>query len=89
MLFRSIDPGTIKSTFGLAGSSDSNVIGATMLDYPQADPGDLLVECSTNKRFLVAAVMRTENSGTTVHQDLQLSELVRYAIEYSIPVSLI
>ena len=84
-----VDPGVIKQTFGLAGSSDSNVVGGTMLDYPQADPGDLLVECSTNKRFLVAAVMRTENSGVTVHQDVQMSELVRYAIEYSIPVKLI
>ena len=84
-----VDPSVIKQTFGLAGSSDSNVVGGTMLDYPQADPGDLLVECSTNKRFLIAAVMRTENSGVTVHQDIQMSELVRYAIEYSIPVKLI
>ncbi len=84
-----MDPGTVKSTFGLSGSSDSNIIGGTMLDYPQADPGDILVECSTNKRFIVAAVMRTETSGVCVHQDIQLSELVRYAIEYSVPVSLI
>ena len=84
-----IDPANITSTFGIAGSSDSNVVGLTMLDYPLADPGDLLVECSTNKRFLVARKMATTSSGIVVHQDLQISELVRYAIEYSVPVSLI
>jgi len=32
--------------------------------------------------------MKTESSGIIVHQDLQVSELARDSIAYSIPVSL-
>lgn len=83
-----IDPDNVTSTFGIGGESKANVVGAVMLDYPKVDIGDLLVDCARNSRYSVARVNATSSSSVVVHQELQISELSRHAIEYSIPVEL-
>jgi hypothetical protein len=84
-----IDPDNASSTFGIGGESKSNVLGAVMLDYPRVDMGDILVDCARNTRYSVTKINATTSSSVVVHQELQLSELSRHAIEYSIPVDLI
>ena len=72
----------------MQGISEMAMLGFVTLDYPMVDQEDILVEMQTNRRFIVKQKMQTQSSGIPVHQDLQLSELARTAIEYSIPVSI-
>jgi hypothetical protein len=83
-----LDPESISQTFGIGGSASSNVIGGVMLDYPKVDSGDILVDCYKNTRYSIVKVNNTTSSGVLVHQEIQLSELTRFDIAYSIPVSL-
>jgi hypothetical protein len=84
-----VEPDNISQNFGIGGSSSSNVIGAIALDYPKIDAGDILVNCYKNSRFSVIKVTNTSSSEVLVHQELSLSELTRFDIAYSIPVSLL
>ena len=83
-----LDPTVIQQQFGMQGVGEVAMLGFVTLDYPLINLEDILVEMQTNRRFLVKQKMQTQSSGIPVHQDLQLSELSRTAIEYSIPVSL-
>ena len=83
-----LDPTVIQQQFGTQGVSEMAMLGFVTLDYPMVDQEDILVEMQTNRRFIVKQKMQTQSSGIPVHQDLQLSELARTAVEYSIPVSL-
>ncbi len=83
-----LDPTVIQQQFGMQGISEMAMLGFVTLDYPMVDQEDILVEMQTNRRFIVKQKMQTQSSGIPVHQDLQLSELARTAIEYSIPVSI-
>ena len=83
-----LDPTVIQQQFGMQGISEMAMLGFVTLDYPLIDLEDILVEMQTNRRFIVKQKVQTQASGIPVHQDLQLSELARTAIEYSIPVSL-
>jgi hypothetical protein len=62
--------------------------GLTIVDYPAMAPEDVIVELQTNRRFKVQRVMTSESSRVVVHQDLQVSELSRSAVEYSVPIGL-
>ena len=83
-----IDPTVIQQQFGAQGISELARLGFVTLDYPLIDLEDIIVELQTNRRFKVIQKVQTESSNIVVHQDLQLSELSRAAIEYSIPVDL-
>lgn len=83
-----VDPTSGGNQFGLQGLSETNISGFVCMDYPLIELEDILVEKQTNRRFKVVRGMQTESSRIAVHQDLQISELARTAIEYSIPVSL-
>ena len=62
--------------------------GLTILDYPMVEIDDIIVEIRTNRRYLVKRKMSTEARRVLVHQDLQVSELSRSAVEYTIPLVL-
>jgi hypothetical protein len=83
------DPKVIQQSMNLGGKSEVNVLGITMLDYPLAEPEDLLVEVHTNRRFKITKKIQTEGSRVLVHQDLQVSELSHSASEYGIPLTLV
>jgi hypothetical protein len=87
-LWGKLDPTVIQQQFGMQGISETSMLGFVTLDYPLVDLEDILVEHQTNRRFIVKQKMQTQSSGIPVHQDLQISELARTAVEYSIPVSL-
>lgn len=87
-VFGKLDPVTIQPTLGTSGISESAVTGLTIVDYPEVEPEDLVVELRTNRRFKVLRRVVTESSRVLVHQDLQVSELSRSAAEYYIPLEL-
>ena len=85
-VFGKLDPVVIQPTLGTSGISESAVTGLTIVDYPEVDNEDVVVEIHTNRRFKVLRRMVTESSRVLVHQDLQVSELSRSAVEYNIPL---
>lgn len=58
------------------------------LDFPRIDEEDVIVEKSTDRRFLVKSRYFTSLKSIPVHQTLTVSEFERNAVEYSIPVTL-
>lgn len=58
------------------------------LDFPRIDEEDILVEKSTNKRFLVLSRYFTSLKTIPVHQTVSVSEFERQAVEYNIPINL-
>ena len=82
------DPSLINRTVDLSGESEVSVHGLTILDYPMVEIDDIIVEIRTNRRYLVKRKMSTEARRVLVHQDLQISELSRSAVEYTIPLVL-
>ena len=71
---------------GTPGTTETHYLEVRMLDIPQVTPKDILVFLRDNKRFIVDRVITTEIHATTVHQELQVSEINRSAVEYNIPV---
>ena len=84
-----LDPVSIQPTLGTSGIGETAVTGLTIVDYPVVDLEDIVVEAHTNRRFKVLRRMVSESSRVLVHQDLQVSELSRSAVEYNIPTELI
>jgi len=83
-----LDPVTIQRSLGSSGNIETGMTGLTIVDYPRMSIDDVIVELKTNRRFKVQRVMTSESSRVVVHQDLQVSELSRSSVEYSIPVEL-
>ena len=81
-----IDPAVVQERHDRTGPTEVAMFGITMLDYPLVEIDDIIVENSTNRRFLVKMKTSTQGSGVVVHQDLQVSELSRSASEYLVPV---
>ena len=79
-------PATIQEGHDRTGPSELGMSSITIADYPLVEVDDLIVDNDTNRRFIVKRKMSTESSGLVVHQDLQISELSRAAVEYAIPV---
>lgn len=84
-----LDPVVIQESISASGPSQSAITGLTITEFPEVDVNDLVVECRTNRRFKVKQKMQSEGSRIVVHQDLQVSELSRSAVEYDIPVRLV
>ena len=82
------DPSVVNRVVDLSGESEISVHGLTILDYPLVEVDDIIVELRTNQRYLVKKKISTEARRILVHQDLQISELSRSAVEYSIPLVL-
>ena len=83
-----LDPITVQRSLGTSGTIETGITGLTIVDYPAMVPEDVIVELQTNRRFKVQRVMTSESSRVVVHQDLQVSELSRSAVEYNIPIEL-
>jgi hypothetical protein len=67
---------------------ETNQTRIQFLDFPRIDEEDVLVEKSTNKRFLVMSRYFTSLKTIPVHQTVTVSEFERQAVEYKIPVDL-
>ena len=82
------DPAVVHAAFDRSGDTEMAVHGITMQDYPEVEADDVLVERRTNRRFIVQKKVPTEASRIPVHQDLQVSELSRSAVEYAVTVTI-
>jgi hypothetical protein len=69
------------------GWTDTTKVRVICLEYPNIDPGDVLVTKHTNQRYLVQQQSQTELRRETVHQALVVSELSKDSIEYRITVN--
>ena len=64
------------------GHLDLNRVQVIMLNFPQVEPGDVLAFMRDDKRYKVEIVNPTQIHSVDVHQELQVSELARSAVEY-------
>jgi hypothetical protein len=69
------------------GNADVGKSRVIILDYPQIEVYDFIVDVRANKRYVVETVHQTELRTVTVHQELTVSEVSRDSIEYRIPVN--
>lgn len=70
------------------GKSDINQKRLTMLDYPEVEADDIVVDVLANDRYIIKHRHATEMQTVAVHQQLTVSELGRDSIEYQIPINL-
>jgi hypothetical protein len=77
-----------KSTqmLGTGETQQSNTT-ARLGNFPKLKPRDVIVE-SENRRWRVVQVSSTERLRSTVHQELQLHEIVRGDIEFQLPINI-
>ncbi len=69
------------------GNTAQVSVTALMMASPQLHSKDILVEATTNRRWIVDQTLNPEIKRALVTQQLQVSELSRDSIEYEIPVS--
>jgi hypothetical protein len=69
------------------GWTDTTRLRVICLQYPNIDPGDLLIDKISNRRYLVQQQSQTELRREIVHQALLISELSRDSIEYRLTVN--
>ena len=84
-----LDPISLQESIGTSGPNEMAVTGLTIADFPNVALNDIVIEVKTNRRFRVMRKISSESSRVVVHQDLQVSEISKSGIEYSIPVRLI
>lgn len=70
------------------GKADISQKRLTILDYPEVEVDDVIVDIRQNKRYIITHRHSTEMQTVAVHQQLTISELARDSIEYRIPANL-
>ena len=70
------------------GKADVSQKRLTMLDYPEVEVDDVIVDIRQNKRYIITHRHSTEMQTVAVHQQLTISELARDSIEYRISANL-
>lgn len=80
-----IDPNPKSSEASSLQEKQQNDTAARMISFPPVNPNDILVE-SDNRRWRVIKVTPTQRLRAVVRQELQLHEIPRGDIEYSLPV---
>lgn len=79
---RSAAPVEVQTTS--KGNTETHFLRVKMLYIPEVIPKDVLVFTRDNKRYVVERVVTTEIHTQTVHQELDVSELGRSAVEYDV-----
>lgn len=69
------------------GRTEPNALAAWTGNYPFIEPQDIIVDPIGNKRWMIKNVSTNEKRRIPLKQILQLEELDRGRIEYSLPVS--
>lgn len=59
---------------------------ARMISFPPVNPRDILVEAE-NRRWRVVSVSYTSRLRSVVHQELQLREVSKGDVEFSLPIN--
>jgi len=69
------------------GKADINQKRLTILDYPEVERDDIVVDVKANDRYIILHRHATEMQTVTVHQQITVSELARDSVEYRIPAN--
>lgn len=85
--FGQIDPSPKASQTSNVGSMQQTNTTGRFPAYPPMKPDDILVELE-NRRWRVTKVTCTEKARAAVHQEVELHEIPRSDMEYSIPLVL-
>ena len=78
--------GPIKSDTNQTGNTTQTDVTALLMASPQLHKDDIIVEASTNRRWLVKQPLNPEIKRALVTQQAQVSELSRDSIEHTIPI---
>jgi hypothetical protein len=81
-----ISPDKVAVQGAPAGVVESSGHVITLLDVPRLQDDDLITELDTNRRYVVRRQLQTELRRYPVHQQVQVSQLSRNAVEYLIAV---
>jgi hypothetical protein len=81
-----IDPSTNAPVVGQLQEQHPNNTSARTTSFPPIKSRDIIIE-SENKRWRVVSMTPTERLRATVRQELQLHEIPRGDVEYSLPVN--
>jgi predicted house-cleaning noncanonical NTP pyrophosphatase (MazG superfamily) len=60
---------------------------ARLINYPPVKPGDLIIE-NENRRWLIHVMRPTERLRATIHQELEIKEVLKSDIAYKLPINL-
>jgi len=77
----------MQSNLTQQGIADTNQIHVYLLSYPVIETQDLVVNLTSNQRYIVKQRRITSLQTEPVHQTLVISELANDAIEYRIPAN--
>jgi hypothetical protein len=77
----------VQTTMTPQGKSDVNQKRLTILDYPEVERDDVVVDIKQNKRYIILHRHATEMQAVAVHQQLTVSELARDSVEYRVPAN--
>ena len=79
-------PEAINVQVAQQGKSEVNKFNIQLLDIPLLQDDDLIIEVTTNDRYIVERQGRTEIQRKPVHQLVTVSLMARTCVEYTIPV---
>jgi hypothetical protein len=83
--FGQAKPAPVQSAESGQGTGDIRATQFTVLAFPKIEQGDLIVEVTSDRRWLVQQVTPTELRRVMVHQRIFASEIGRQSIEYYVP----
>jgi hypothetical protein len=86
-IFIQFDPNPKQVALQAMGETQPSNTAARCSSFPPVSPRDILIE-SENRRWRVVNVVPTQRLRAVVHQELQLHEVPRSDIEYSIPLNI-
>jgi hypothetical protein len=85
-IFIQLDPTSKQSVIQPTGEMQPVNTTARMSSFPPVSPRDIIIE-SENRRWRVVNVGQTQRLRAVVHQELQLHEIPKSDVEYSIPLN--
>lgn len=86
-IFIQFDPNPKQSLAQPLGEMQPSNAAARMSSFPPVSLRDIIIE-SENRRWRVVNVQQTQRLRAVVHQELQLHEVPRSDVEYSIPLNI-
>jgi len=85
IMYIQIEPSTKSVQMMPDATNQQALCKARTIAYPRINPRDVIIEAE-NRRWRVFQAGMTERLRATVHQELQLTEIVPGDIEYELPV---
>lgn len=85
-IFVQFDPSPKRVALQPTGEMQPSNANARMSSFPPVSPRDIIIE-SENRRWRVVNVGQTQRLRAVVHQEIELHEIPKSDVEYSIPLS--